>query len=85
MPDNESTPCNAQKEFSRIQLRRGYEADFSAINTILASGEPAYAIDAHKFKIGDGIKGWNELSSFVDEVGVSGIVMNILENLNIII
>ena len=44
-----------------FQIRRGLSADFIAANTLLASGEPAYAIDTRTLKVGDGINRWNNL------------------------
>ena len=38
---------------TRIQLRRGLEDDIRTI--LLASGEPAYALDTYKLFIGDGV------------------------------
>lgn len=51
------------KQFSIIQFRRGLEADFVSSNIVLASGEPAYAVDTATFKIGDGVTPWNNLLS----------------------
>lgn len=39
----------------RLQFRRDTAIRFSAINPVLADGEPAYEIDTGKWKIGDGI------------------------------
>jgi hypothetical protein len=47
-----------------IQLRQGTETQWSFTNPVLESGEPGYAIDTKTLKIGDGINGWNSLSSF---------------------
>ena len=51
------------KQFGTFQIRRGSASLFSSSNIILASGEPAYAIDTKVFKIGDGITPWNSLTS----------------------
>jgi hypothetical protein len=51
------------KQFSAIQIRRDTDANFANYNPILASGEPAYAIDTRIFKIGDGVTDWNNLIS----------------------
>lgn len=81
--------CN-NKQFSVIQIKRGLESQFSSSNIVLASGEPAYAIDSQNFKIGDGITPWNNLNG-VSSSGnptfynsVSGIVMQIINQLNIL-
>jgi hypothetical protein len=46
-----------------IQLRQGIENQWSFANPVLESGEPGYATDTKILKIGDGINGWNSLSS----------------------
>ncbi len=45
----------------KIQLRRDVAANWTAVNPLLASGEPAVETDTHKFKIGDGVTAWNVL------------------------
>jgi len=49
------------KQYSTIQIRRGSNAAFNSANPILASGEPAYAIDSQILKIGDGVTSWSNL------------------------
>jgi hypothetical protein len=49
------------KQYSAIQLRRGLDSEFVSSNIILASGEPAFAVDTNILKIGDGITDWNNL------------------------
>jgi hypothetical protein len=71
------------KEYKTIQIRRDTLSDFASRNPILASGEPAIAIDAKVFKIGDGATRWNSLDSlstqsFVEEV--SGFLSNKISN-----
>lgn len=46
----------------RIQLRRGTASQWSTENPILLEGEFAIETDTKKFKIGDGITTWNNLS-----------------------
>lgn len=46
---------------SRIRLRRGTAADWTAANPVLASGEPGVELDTGKQKIGDGAKAWAQL------------------------
>jgi hypothetical protein len=63
----------SNKQYSVIQIRRGSSAEFVASNPVLASGEPAIAIDSKEFKIGDGVTPWIDLlPPFVSGV-VSGI------------
>ncbi len=48
---------------STIKHRRGLKADWESINPLLAAGEIGVEIeDTTKFKIGDGIKLWNQLA-----------------------
>lgn len=53
--------CPATTQFANIRLRRATNAEFSAVNTVLSSGEPAYAVDTRVLKIGDGVTPWNSL------------------------
>lgn len=46
---------------SMIQFKRGTTARWTELNLILEAGEPGFAIDVNKFKIGDGKTPWNEL------------------------
>lgn len=55
----------------QIQFRRGSEIEWISANPVLAAGELGLALDVTKFKIGDGIKFWNELS-YVEGVGGGG-------------
>lgn len=52
--------CN-NKTFASLRIKRATNAEFSASNIILASGEPAYAIDTRVLKIGDGTTIWSQL------------------------
>lgn len=86
------------KQYSAIQLRRGLDAEFVSSNIILASGEPAFAVDTNILKIGDGITDWSNLptpsvsgatfysaTSPTDfDTAVSGVVMTILNQLNLL-
>jgi hypothetical protein len=92
-PQQPSSSCN-NKQYSTIQIRRGSSTAFSSSNPVLASGEPAFTLDTKVFKIGDGTTPWNDLSSIggsglsnaVDDfnAAVSGVVINILSQLNIL-
>lgn len=46
---------------SIIKFKRGTESRWAELNPILQNGEPGYAYDSYKFKIGDGITPWKEL------------------------
>jgi hypothetical protein len=51
---------------TRMQQRRGTEAQWESANPVLAAGEIGFEIDTNKFKIGDGINQWDDLSYFLD-------------------
>jgi hypothetical protein len=51
---------------TRMQQRRGTEAQWTSANPVLAAGEIGFEIDTNKFKIGDGINQWDDLSYFLD-------------------
>jgi hypothetical protein len=44
-----------------IQLRRGLAIEWEIVNPILAQAELATEIDTGRFKLGDGIRHWNDL------------------------
>lgn len=54
-----------------IQIRRGKAAEWTAANPILAQGEMGVELDAHKWKIGDGILTWQLLPYAVQ--GIQGV------------
>ena len=47
---------------AQILLKRGTAARWAELNLILAAGEPGFVIDENRFKIGDGVTAWNDLS-----------------------
>ena len=46
---------------TRIQIRRDTAANFTSVNPVLASGEPAKETDTGKWKLGDGVTAWTSL------------------------
>jgi hypothetical protein len=67
----------------RIKLRRGENGGgtgWSAINTILAQGEPGFATDTGVIKIGNGVAGWNGLKTFSPTLNPSGTAVAIGSN-----
>ena len=62
----------SNRQYSQIQLRRGSSAEFTSSNPVLASGEPAFAVDTNVLKIGDGINPWLSLSAIGGSGGVGG-------------
>jgi hypothetical protein len=57
---------------TRMQQRRGTEAQWTSANPVLAAGEIGFEIDTNKFKIGDGINQWDDLSYFLDTSDLEG-------------
>jgi len=51
----------AKKRTRIIAPRRDTAANWSAANPVLAINEIAYASDSDLYKIGDGLKNWNDL------------------------
>lgn len=64
-----------------FQLRRATEAEWNEVNPILALGEPGYAYDIQKLKIGNGKKPWLELE-YVNSNDFTEIIHRI-ENLHV--
>lgn len=48
---------------TRIQIRRGTAAEWTAANPVLADGEVGFARDTGVFKVGNGVTTWNSLTS----------------------
>jgi len=57
---------------TRMQQRRGTESQWGTANPILAAGEIGFETDTNKFKIGDGINHWDDLTYFQDTTDLSG-------------
>jgi len=53
---------------------RGNSARWTELDYPLRDGEIGIESDTNKFKIGNGLDGWNDLSYFVDEGEVAAIV-----------
>ena len=47
--------------YIQLQFRRDSSINWSATNPLLASGEMGIELDTYTFKIGDGIRRWNDL------------------------
>lgn len=65
---------------TRIQLRRGTSAQWSAANPILAAGEPGYDTTTGDLKVGDGVKTWSALPAYVDNVDLPQLVADAINN-----
>jgi len=59
---------------TRMQQRRGTAAQWTTANPILAAGEIGFETDNNKFKIGDGVNHWADLSYFSDAASISALV-----------
>jgi hypothetical protein len=57
---------------TRMQQRRSPASDWSTANPILAAGEIGYEIDTNKFKVGDGINVWADLTYFDNADNIGG-------------
>ena len=57
---------------TRMQQRRGTAAQWTSANPVLAAGEIGFETDTNKFKMGDGVNTWSNLTYFIDEDGVAG-------------
>jgi hypothetical protein len=51
---------------TRMQQRRGTQAQWTAANPVLAAGEIGFEVDTNKFKVGDGTNTWSSRPYFVD-------------------
>jgi len=57
---------------TRMKQRRATAAEWEDIDPIIAEGEIAYASDNGKFKVGNGVSTWSELSYFIGPTGPTG-------------
>ena len=63
--------------YQSVLLRRGELAELDASNPILASGEPAFAVDTNTLKIGNGSDTWQDLDKFLTSSDVKKSVVNV--------
>jgi hypothetical protein len=61
-----------------IQFRRGSSTEWFEKDPVLDSGEPGFEEDTGKFKIGDGVKTWNNLQ-YSNTVGLDGLLATVQE------
>lgn len=54
-----------------IQFKRGTAARWAEVNFVLAAGQPGFATDENRLKIGDGVTPWNDLPYIGDESVIS--------------
>ena len=55
------SPTLPSSPFGRLKLRRDTASRWTAVNPVLAEGEPGFELDSGKIKIGDGVTAWNEM------------------------
>lgn len=67
---------------TRMQQRRGTAAQWTAANPILAGGEIGFETDSGKFKIGDGVTTWANLSYYASADDIAGLIDGAPELLN---
>lgn len=53
-----------ESKITQIRFREDTAANWASTNPILASSEPGREIDTNIFKIGDGIRHWNDLPAY---------------------
>jgi hypothetical protein len=58
-----------------FQLRRGTAIDWAAKNPRLREGEMGYEIGTNRYKVGDGVRNWNDLPYFIDEAATQSYVL----------
>lgn len=56
----------------RMLQRRGTSSQWTSANPVLGEGEIGWESDTNKFKIGDGVNTWANLSYFLDEDSIGG-------------
>jgi hypothetical protein len=67
---------------TRMQQRRGTASQWTSANPILAAGEIGFETDNNKFKIGDGVNHWADLSYFTDAASIAALVDNAPDLMN---
>lgn len=65
-----------------MQQRRGTAAEWTAANPVLAAGEIGFETDTGKFKFGDGVNNWDDLSAFQDASSIIDAAPATLDTLN---
>lgn len=59
---------------TRMQQRRGTQAQWTNANPVLNAGEIGFEIDNNRFKIGDGINHWDDLPYFSDNQSLTDLI-----------
>ena len=69
-----------QRWLQRFQMRRGTLAEWISSGTILAEGEPGYETDTGLYKIGDGVRRWQDLPRYLTEEDLPDLAGQILQS-----
>ena len=56
----------------KVQFRRGTATEWTTANPVLSQGEAGYEHDTGRFKIGNGVSGWNSLPYSSGVTGPTG-------------
>lgn len=64
----------------RFKFRRGVAAEWTTDNTILFAGELGLESDTGKFKIGDGVRAWNDLTYYLNATDTSGLIQTAIDS-----
>ena len=66
-----------------IKLRRDRASRWRLSNPVLSEGEPGVETDTGKFKIGDGVRRWEDLKYFIphEESDLSDLPAELLEHI----
>jgi len=64
--------------FIQLQIRRDSLANWISNNPVLASGEMGINLDTYQYKLGDGVKTWNQLpyAGIAGPTGTPGTILN---------
>jgi hypothetical protein len=65
---------------TRMQQRRGTAQQWTTADPILNAGEIGFESDTNKFKVGDGINHWEDLTYFVDQESLNTSLGDYLES-----
>ena len=59
---------------TRMQQRRGTAAQWTSANPILAAGEIGFETDTSKFRIGDGVNHWEDLTYYASAAEIAALI-----------
>lgn len=59
-----------------FRFQRGTAARWTELNIVLGPGEPGIELGTGRFKLGDGVTAWNDLTYYLDEDGVAALIQS---------